>query len=54
MDKPDLEDSVKGIGKGIAGKLKEMAGELIDDPNLEEEGIAQQIDGKLRRAEGEG
>jgi uncharacterized protein YjbJ (UPF0337 family) len=37
-----LEDAVKGIASGIAGKMKEVAGELMEDPELEEEGIAQQ------------
>lgn len=46
-----LEASVKGIGQGIAGKFKEMFGEFIDDPDLEEEGIAQQLDGQIRRGE---
>lgn len=48
-----LEASVKGIGQGIAGKFKEILGEFIDDPNLEEEGIAQQVDGRVRRAKAE-
>jgi uncharacterized protein YjbJ (UPF0337 family) len=48
-----LEASVKGIGQGIAGKFKEMLGEFIDDPNLEQEGIVQQLDGRIRRAESE-
>jgi len=47
---PGFEAAVKGVGQGIAGRLKEMVGELIEDPNLEEEGIVQQLDGKLRRA----
>jgi uncharacterized protein YjbJ (UPF0337 family) len=48
---PGFEASVKGIGQGIAGKFKEMVGELIDDPDLEQEGIVQQLDGQIRRAE---
>jgi len=50
-DESGLEASVKGVGQGIAGKLKEMVGELIDDPDLEQEGIVQQLDGQIRRAE---
>lgn len=46
-----FEASVKGIGQGIAGKFKEMFGEFIDDPELEKEGIVQQLDGEIRRAE---
>jgi uncharacterized protein YjbJ (UPF0337 family) len=52
-DESGLEASVKGVGQGIAGKLKEMVGELIDDPDLEQEGIVQQLDGQIRRAEGD-
>jgi uncharacterized protein YjbJ (UPF0337 family) len=37
-----LEDAVKGIAAGIIGKAKEVAGELMEDPALEQEGIAQQ------------
>lgn len=48
-----FEASVKGIGQGIAGKFKEMLGEFIDDPKLEHEGIVQQLDGQIRRAEAE-
>jgi uncharacterized protein YjbJ (UPF0337 family) len=46
----DLESAVKGIATGIAGKAKEVAGELLDDPDLEDEGIAQQEEGEARRA----
>jgi len=46
-----FEGSVKGIGQGIAGRLKELAGELFDDPGLEEAGIAQQLEGKTRRTQ---
>jgi uncharacterized protein YjbJ (UPF0337 family) len=48
----DFERAVKGIGQGIAGRFKEMAGELLDDPDLEQAGIAQQLEGKIRRAAG--
>jgi uncharacterized protein YjbJ (UPF0337 family) len=47
----ELERSVKGVGQGIAGRLKELAGELLDDPDLEQAGIVQQLEGKIRRAE---
>ena len=46
-----FEASVKGIGQGIAGKFKEMLGEFIDDPGLEQDGIVQQLDGQIRRSE---
>jgi len=53
LNEGDFERAVKGVGQGIAGRLKELAGELTDDPELEEAGIAQQLEGKARRAEGE-
>ena len=49
----DFERAVKGVGQGIAGRFKEMAGDFIDDPDLEQAGIAQQLEGKIRRAEGD-
>jgi uncharacterized protein YjbJ (UPF0337 family) len=48
-----LEAAVKGIGQGVAGRLKELAGELLDLAELEESGIAQQLEGKARRAQNE-
>jgi uncharacterized protein YjbJ (UPF0337 family) len=45
-----FEASVKGVAQGIAGKFKEMAGELMEDEALEHEGIVQQLEGKIRRA----
>ena len=49
-DDESLEAAVKGIATGMAGKVKEIAGELLEDPALEEEGIAQQEEGEARRA----
>ena len=51
LKESEFEGSVKGIGQGIAGRFKEMLGEFIDDPNLEQEGIVQQLDGQIRRSE---
>ena len=45
-----LEDAVKGIANGIVGKAKEVAGELMEDPDLEEQGIEQQEQGEAQRA----
>lgn len=46
-----LERAAKGIGQGIVGRFKELTGELIDDPELEQAGIVQQLDAKIRRAD---
>jgi len=48
-DEESLEAAVKGIAAGVAGKAKEVAGELLEDPALEEEGIAQQAEGEALR-----
>jgi uncharacterized protein YjbJ (UPF0337 family) len=50
-DEEDLERAVKGVGQSIAGRLKEVAGELLDDPGLQQAGIAQQREGEIRRAQ---
>jgi uncharacterized protein YjbJ (UPF0337 family) len=41
-DGESLEAAVKGIAMGLAGKLKEAAGELLEDPELEQQGVEQQ------------
>jgi len=48
-DGESLEAAVKGIATGVAGKAKEVAGELLEDPALEEEGIAQQEESEALR-----
>jgi len=45
-----LEQAVKGIAAGIVGKAKEVAGELLDDPDLEAEGVAKQEESDALRA----
>jgi len=45
-----LEASVKGIAQGVVGKLKEVAGELLEDEKLEQKGIAEQRESEIRRA----
>ena len=50
MDDSGLEASVKGVAQGIVGRLKEMAGELLEDQDLERAGLAQQHEGENRRS----
>lgn len=45
-----FEGAVKGIGQGLAGRLKQAAGEILDLPALEQEGIEQQVEAETRRA----
>ena len=44
-----LEAAVKGIALGLTGKLKEAAGELLEDDRLEQEGVEQQREAEIRR-----
>jgi uncharacterized protein YjbJ (UPF0337 family) len=45
-----LEAAVKGIAMGLTGKLKEAAGEILEDEELERAGIEQQQQGERRRS----
>ena len=54
------KDEAEGKGKKIKGKVKDKAGELLNDPELESEGEADRIEGevqdtfgKVRRKSGE-
>jgi uncharacterized protein YjbJ (UPF0337 family) len=47
-----LEAAVKGIAAGIAGKAKQVVGELLEDDELERAGKAQQEQAEARRASG--
>lgn len=49
---PGLEEAVKGIATGFVGKLKQAAGELLEDEDLERQGIAQQQEADERRTGG--
>jgi uncharacterized protein YjbJ (UPF0337 family) len=46
--KPSTTDEVQGKLHGLKGKVKEAAGKLTNNPNLEAEGEAEQIDGKVQ------
>jgi uncharacterized protein YjbJ (UPF0337 family) len=42
------QDRVEGTFLQIKGKLKEVAGELSDNPELEAEGTAEKVAGKVQ------
>lgn len=46
------EDEVKGKAKRIKGKIKEQAGDVMNDPDLEIEGEAEQIEGHIQEKTG--
>lgn len=42
------KDEIKGKGNQVIGKVKEKAGELLNDKQLETEGEAQNLKGKIQ------
>jgi uncharacterized protein YjbJ (UPF0337 family) len=46
------EDKAKGKVNQVAGKLKEEAGDALDDSSLESRGKAQQVKGHVQEATG--
>jgi uncharacterized protein YjbJ (UPF0337 family) len=42
------KDEAEGKAKKIKGKVKDKAGEMINDPDLEAEGEAEHIEGELQ------
>lgn len=48
-----FEDKAEGKTERTSGKLKEMAGETLNDEDLAAEGRAQQTKGQVREAAGE-
>jgi uncharacterized protein YjbJ (UPF0337 family) len=46
------KDEMKGAGKDIKGSVKEAAGRATNDPNLEAEGSADRVEGKVQKGVG--
>jgi uncharacterized protein YjbJ (UPF0337 family) len=51
--KSSTQDQAEGKFHKIKGKIKEIAGELSDDPNLEVEGTDEKIAGKVQEKIGQ-
>ena len=47
--KSSLRDRAEGMFHEVKGKTKEIAGELIDHPELEAEGTGEKIAGKVQQ-----
>ncbi len=47
------QDRAAGHGKDLKGKVKEGAGKAFDNPELRDEGRADQAEGKVQRKTGE-
>lgn len=48
------KDEVKGKGKQIIGAIKDKVGEMTKNPDLEAEGEAENLEGKVQETLGRG
>lgn len=51
--KPSTKDQITGKFHEVKGKIKETAGKLSDDPELEGEGVGEKIAGKVQQKIGQ-
>jgi uncharacterized protein YjbJ (UPF0337 family) len=51
--KSSTRDQTEGKFHQVKGKIKEVAGELLDNPKLEAEGIDEKIAGKVQEKIGQ-
>jgi uncharacterized protein YjbJ (UPF0337 family) len=53
MTKPSTKDQLEGNLHDLKGKVKQKAGQIANDPNLEAEGEAEKIAGKIQKKIGQ-
>jgi uncharacterized protein YjbJ (UPF0337 family) len=46
------KDQVEGKAKEIKGRLKQGAGDVLDDENLHDEGVADEAEGEVQKGFG--
>ena len=51
--KDSTKDKAAGTAKDVKGKMKEAAGKVTDNPNLRDEGRADQVEGKIQKKVGD-
>jgi len=51
--KSSTKDNVEGKTHQAKGKIKEVTGKIIDNPDLEAEGKAEKIEGKIQEKVGQ-
>jgi len=51
--KPSTENQVAGKNHEVKGAIKEKAGKLTNDPDLEDEGTGEKIAGKVQKKIGQ-
>lgn len=51
--KPGTQDEIEGQLHNLKGKVKEKAGQLVNNPDLEAEGEAEEVAGKVQEKVGQ-
>ena len=51
--KPSTTDQIKGVLHEVKGAAKEKVGQVVSDPDLEAEGQAEKIAGKVQKKVGQ-
>jgi uncharacterized protein YjbJ (UPF0337 family) len=47
------EDKIKGTAKEAAGTVKEKTGEAVGNPDLQDRGTAEKVEGKIQKKVGD-
>lgn len=50
--KPSTKDRVEGKAHEVKGSIKETAGRIVNDPDLEDEGTVEKVGGKIQKGVG--
>jgi uncharacterized protein YjbJ (UPF0337 family) len=53
MMKPSTNDQIEGAVHEVKGKLKQAAGQVVGNPDLEAEGQGEKIAGKVQKKVGQ-
>jgi uncharacterized protein YjbJ (UPF0337 family) len=53
MTKPSTKDQLEGNLHDLKGSVKQKAGQMVNDPDLEAEGEAEKIAGKIQKKMGQ-
>ena len=51
--KSSTQDKTEGTAKDIKGKVKETAGRAVGNPNLQDQGTADRVEGKVQKKSGD-
>ena len=51
--KSSTQDKIEGTAKQAKGNVKEVAGRVVGNPNLRDEGTADRLEGKIQKKTGD-